>query len=68
MYFFFNFKTVNISILDMNTANKRQLFRIGNAWDFHEIGGRLESYDMLSIKLPFFLRSLKKMLFNGRRS
>ena len=52
----------------MNTANKRQLFRIGNAWDFHETGGRLESYDMLSIKLPFFLRSLRKMLFNGRRS
>ena len=40
---------MNISILNMNTANKRQLFRIGNAWDFHEIGGRLESYDMLSI-------------------
>ena len=63
-----NFKTVNISILNMNTANKRQLFRIGNAWDFHETGGRLESYDMLSLKLPFFLRSLKKMLFSGRRS
>lgn len=52
----------------MNTANKRQLFRIGNAWDFHERGGRLESYDMLFIKLPFFLRSLKKMPFSGRRS
>ena len=52
----------------MNTANKRQLFRIGNAWNFHERGGRLESYDMLSIKLPLFLRSLRKMLFNGRRS
>ena len=37
----------------MNTANKRQLFRIGNAWDFHEIGGRLESYDMLSINCHF---------------
>lgn len=68
MYFLLNFKTVNISILNMNTANKRQLFRIGNAWDFHETGGRLESCDMLSIKLPFFLRSLRKMLFNGRRS
>ena len=53
---------MNVSIL------KWQLFRIGNAWDFQETGGRLESYDMLSIKLPFFLRSLKKMLFNGRRS
>lgn len=54
MYFFLNFKTVNISILNMNTAKKRQLSRIGNAWDFHERGGRLESYDYVIYKTAIF--------------
>ena len=40
-YFYrLNFKTINISILNVNTANKKQLQGISYYWDFRERGPR----------------------------
>jgi len=52
--YYLNFKTINISILNVNTANERQLVGTINYRDFRERGPGLGNYHSASLH-PFIL-------------